>query len=418
MKDISVLDKRINNLEYYTSLSLLEQDAINQNDATASVSLNLQRFKNGIIVDSFKGHSVGDVTAVDYKASIDVRNNELHPTFNITSRMLNFDSSNSTNFVQNGPFITVPSTSSVFVNQILASKSLNINPFNLVNYIGKITLNPTTDVWVDQNRKPDVTVNIGGDKDAWAFIEGVANDSAFAYEWGSWQTVWNGTTFQQGGRIGDGRIVNSATGNFQRVTETTTTKQTRTGVKSTLGTETITQSIGDRVVDVSIIPYMRAKTILFTASDFQPNTILYPFFDNNSVEKYVARANRFILASGNLGYRTTTAQEETVRIFNNSTSTNLGTAVVVSKSNNSAYVVNINASSAFNAANMNLIGNTSATSIRISGYEHYSGLVVSATSTTIVLRADATGANNEVLYGNTSNSNIVSIVGGTGAGQQ
>jgi hypothetical protein len=418
MKDISVLDKRINNLEYYTSLSLLEQDAINQNDATASVSLNLQRFKNGIIVDSFKGHSVGDVTAVDYKASIDVRNNELHPTFNITSRMLNFDSSNSTNFVQNGPFITVPSTSSIFVNQILASKSLNINPFNLVNYIGKITLNPTTDVWVDQNRKPDVTVNIGGDKDAWAFIEGVANDSAFAYEWGSWQTVWNGTTFQQGERIGDGRIVNSATGNFQRVTETTTTKQTRTGVKSTLGTETITQSIGDRVVDVSIIPYMRAKTILFTASDFQPNTILYPFFDNNSVEKYVARANRFILASGNLGYRTTTAQEETVRIFNNSTSANLGTAIVVSKSNNSAYVVNINASSAFNAANMNLIGNTSATSIRISGYEHFSGLVVSATSTTIVLRADATGANNEVLYGNTSNSNIVSIVGGTGAGQQ
>ena len=418
MKDISVLDKRINNLEYYTSLSLLEQDAINQNDATASVSLNLQRFKNGIIVDSFKGHSVADVTAVDYKASIDVRNNELHPTFNITSRMLNFDSSNSTNFVQNGPFITVTSTSSIFVNQILASKSLNINPFNLVNYIGKITLNPTTDVWVDQNRKPDVTVNIGGDKDAWAFIEGVANDSAFAYEWGSWQTVWNGTTFQQGERIGDGRIVNSATGNFQRVTETTTTKQTRTGVKSTLGTETITQSIGDRVVDVSIIPYMRAKTILFTASDFQPSTILYPFFDNNSVEKYVARANRFILASGNLGYRTTTAQEETVRIFNNSTSTNLGTAVVVSKSNNSAYVVNINASSAFNAGNMNLIGSTTGTSIRISGYEHFSGLVVSATSTTIVLRTDATGANNEVLYGNTANSNIVSIVGGTGAGQQ
>ena len=414
MKDISVLDKRINNLEYYTSLSLLEQDAINQNDATASVSLNLQRFKNGIIVDSFKGHSVGDVTAVDYKASIDVRNNELHPTFNITSRMLNFDSSNSTNFVQNGPFITVPSTSSIFVNQILASKSLNINPFNLVNYIGKITLNPTTDVWVDQARKPDVTVNIGGDKDAWAFIESVANQSSFQYEWGSWQTVWSGTT-STNQFFGDGGIIRN---NFNRTTTTTSNQQTRTGVKSTLGTETITQSIGDRVVDVSIIPYMRAKTILFTASDFQPSTILYPFFDNNSVEKYVARANRFILASGNLGYKTTTAQEEAVTIYNNSTSTNLGTAVVVSKSNNSAYVVNINASSAFNAANMNLIGNTSATSIRISGYEHYSGLVVSATSTTIVLRADATGANNEVLYGNTSNSNIVSIVGGTGAGQQ
>ena len=50
--------------------------------------------------------------------------------------------------------------------------------------------------------------------------------------------------------------------------------------------------------------------------------------------------------------------------------------------------------------------------------EHYSGLATSATSSTIVLAADASGANNETYYGNTSNSNIISIVGGTGAGQQ
>ena len=34
MKDIGALDTRISNLEYYTSLSLLEQDAINLQDAT------------------------------------------------------------------------------------------------------------------------------------------------------------------------------------------------------------------------------------------------------------------------------------------------------------------------------------------------------------------------------------------------
>ncbi len=77
------LEKRIDNLEYYASLSLLEQDAINKQDSSTNISSSLQRFKNGIVVDSFKGHSVADITATEYKASIDVRKQELHPTFNI-----------------------------------------------------------------------------------------------------------------------------------------------------------------------------------------------------------------------------------------------------------------------------------------------------------------------------------------------
>jgi hypothetical protein len=84
------------------------------------------------------------------------------------------------------------------------------------------------------------------------------------------------------------------------------------GILSRAVPQTITQSIGDRVVDVSVIPYMRAKTVLFTATDFKPDTILYPFFDNTSVEQYVARANKFILATNNLGYSTKTANTETI----------------------------------------------------------------------------------------------------------
>jgi hypothetical protein len=426
MKDIGALDTRISNLEYYTSLSLLEQDAINKQDATTNYSSNLQRFKNGIVVDSFKGHSVADVTALDYKASIDVKEQELRPTFNITSRMLNFDASNSTSYLQSGPFVTVPASNTSFVNQALASRTMNINPFNVVNYIGKITLNPPSDIWVDTTKKPDVTVNLGGDKDAWALIDEVVNNSAFTYEWGSWQTVWSGSTtsvsdnirgdaWTDGPRAGRGNIRTTGT---RTTTTTTTNSQTRTGVKSQIVPETITKSIGDRVVDVSIIPYMRAKSVLFVASDFKPDTILYPFFDGTAVEKYTVRANKFILAKNNLGYRTATANGESVTVYNNGTSSSIGSGVVVKSSNNSVFVVNLNPTSAFNVASANLIGASTSTSVRISGYEHYSGFANTATTTTIKLAIDATGANNEVLYGNTSNSNIISIVAGTGAGQQ
>jgi hypothetical protein len=427
MKDIGALDTRIGNLEYYTSLSLLEQDAINMQDSTTTFSANLQRFKNGIVVDSFKGHSVADVTAIDYKAAIDIKAQELRPTFNITPASLNFDASNSTTYLQSGPFVTVPASNTAFVNQALASRTMNINPFNVVNYIGKITLNPPSDVWVDITKKPDVTVNLGGDKDAWdLLVEGI-NESAFTYEWDSWQTVWSGTSTSTTNNINDGAWIDgprSGRGNVRGVvgttttTTTTTNNQTRTGIKSQVVPETITKSIGDRIVDVSIIPYMRAKNVLFAASDFKPDTVLYPFFDGSSVEKYVARANRFVLASNNLQYKTTTANEEAVTIFNNATATSNGAAKVVKTSNNSVFVVSVNPTTAFNAASMNLVGQSTSTSVRISGYEHYSGLANTATSTTIVLRIDATGANNEILYGNTANSNIISIVAGTGAGQQ
>ena len=428
MKDVGTLDTRITNLEYYTSLSLLEQDAINKQDSTTSFSSNLQRFKNGIVVDSFKGHSVADVTSTDYAASIDVREQELRPTFNITARGLTFDSSNSSTFLQTGPFITVPANSSVVIDQSFATRTLNINPFNIVNYMGKIVLNPPSDVWVDTTKKPDVTVNLGGDKDAWALIDQVVNNSAFVYEWDSWQTVWSGSTSTTVNRINNNSWIGDArqgrgniiTGNAGTATTTTVTtkKESRSGVKSQISPETITKSIGDRIVDVSIIPYMREKSVLFTASDFKPDTVLYPFFDGITVEKYVARANKIILASNNLQYSTKTANTETIRVFNNTTASNNATAVVVKTSNNSIFIANLVPTSGLNLPNANVIGNVSGTTVRIAGYEHYSGRANAITSTTITLALDASGANNEGYYANTANSNIISIVSGTGAGQQ
>jgi len=43
MRDIGTIEKRIENLEYYTTLSLLEQDAVNKQDLTILDSTNLPR---------------------------------------------------------------------------------------------------------------------------------------------------------------------------------------------------------------------------------------------------------------------------------------------------------------------------------------------------------------------------------------
>jgi hypothetical protein len=78
MRDIGKLDKRIENLEYYTALSLLEQET---KSLTIQDELGLDRFKNGFIVDSFKGSDLGDTASIDYRCSIDMSLQELRPFY-------------------------------------------------------------------------------------------------------------------------------------------------------------------------------------------------------------------------------------------------------------------------------------------------------------------------------------------------
>jgi hypothetical protein len=418
MRDIGTLEKRIDNLEYYTSLSLLEQDTLNKQDLTILDSTNLPRFKNGIITDGFKGHSVADVNREEYQASIDVTNKNLRPSFNIYSYGLTFDSANSTNFLQTGPFVTATGSSVAFIDQPLSSRSINVNPFNVVNYLGKITLNPPSDIWVDTDTRPDVLVNLSGDQDAWNRLLQTSGASSWQFEWGAWQNRWTGepttrtTASVSSSDNWEGRAL-------VRTTTTTTTNetnrqvgQTRDGIASRVVSERITQSIGDRIVDVSVIPFMRSIGVLFTASDFKPSTTLYPFFDNSPVEKYVARANRFTTTTNNIQLRTTIGNFETVTIRNASTSATLGTGIAVLSSNNNVYLTNITVSSPFNVT-ADIVGQSTGNSYRISSFDHYSGIVSAASSSSITLSTAVTGATNTGDYAGAT----VFITSGKGAGQ-
>ena len=57
MVDIRQLEKRIQNLEYYTSLSLLETNTANM---FVPDSQGLNRFKSGFFVDNFNGFQQQD----------------------------------------------------------------------------------------------------------------------------------------------------------------------------------------------------------------------------------------------------------------------------------------------------------------------------------------------------------------------
>jgi hypothetical protein len=415
MRDIGRMESRIENLEYYTSLSFLEQDALSKQDLTILDSQNVERFKNGIIVDSFKGHSVADVSNDDYAASIDTTGKILRPSFNISAHALNFDVANSSNFTRTGSLITANTVATTFIDQPKASKAINVNPFNVVNFLGKLKLSPPSDTWIDTTERPDVLVNIGGDRDAWQLITARLPSTL---EWNSWQTIWTGTqTFDFAGSEPD--FANRRTNLVEGTMSVITQNQTRSGIVSQVVPQSIVQSLGDRIVDVSIVPFMRSINVLFVGTDFKPNTTLYPFFDDISVENYVGdRVNKYYLTANNIGFNVNYSNPEVVNIRDKSAGVNIANAVVVLTSNNIVYVSNMSINTAYNfatanAANLQLIGQQTGLTYNVASYEHNGGIVNTATSSSVTLRIDSQNASNQ----NTINGSVIFITQGTGAGQ-
>lgn len=78
MRDIGEIDTRVNNLEYYTALSLLET---NTKDLIITDSNGLNRFKNGIFVDNFNDLLGADIDDPEYNTGYDVTTQEISPVF-------------------------------------------------------------------------------------------------------------------------------------------------------------------------------------------------------------------------------------------------------------------------------------------------------------------------------------------------
>ena len=63
MRDIGKLEKRVERLEFYTTLSILEQQALNMQ---IKDEIGLDRFKSGFNVDNFEAHKIGSLRSNDY----------------------------------------------------------------------------------------------------------------------------------------------------------------------------------------------------------------------------------------------------------------------------------------------------------------------------------------------------------------
>ena len=186
MRDISLLENRIDRVEYYTSLSLLEQETKN---FVVKDAANLDRFKNGFFVDSFTSFITSDINNRIPELLLMLMQVTWRPSHFCTNTNL-FDETSSTGVRINDGVITLDYVDKVYIAQPYVSKVVNVNPFLVTTYTGRIKLDPITDDWVDVEKAPEQVTNVEGNFEQTLREEGADRNGIVPIAWNAWQTDW------------------------------------------------------------------------------------------------------------------------------------------------------------------------------------------------------------------------------------
>lgn len=298
-KDIGKLEERIQGLENSVTLEQLAKEAADLQIIDAETGLN--KFKNGFITDEGSDHKIGDVRNPDYRISMDPQTKEIRPMHFTSALDILEDISTqaereAAGYRREGDLLSLAYTEVPMISNPYASRTIDVNPYKIGAFKGEITLNPEGDNWKDTDRRPDLQVQDDNGYDA---IKYIADELGITgTQWNEWQTNWTSTEVSGSG---DRRVI-SGNPNQRRqwvtveqggVTTTTTQNNSRSGLSTSLSSSINTQDYGDRVVDLSYIPYMRARPIVVVAQNLKSDTKFFPFFDNIPVNSYIKPAQVF-----------------------------------------------------------------------------------------------------------------------------
>jgi hypothetical protein len=260
MRDIAKLDRQVQNIQDAVTLSLLEQDAINF--AVRDAETGLDRYKNGIVVDSFNNHANGDTKLDQYRCSIDPQQSQLRAPFfidqaHLETSVLTEEDRNLQGYALNNGIVTVNFDNAVIIDQPLATRHVNLQPYSVFTYEGTLELIPNIDTFSSQNQLPDLVIEDNSLYNAMEDLTAAMNEGGFGTVWTDWNQDGNQITANE---------------------ETTTINVDTATIENT--------SYGKRVVDVQVADTMRTVPVVFVGSNLKPNTKYYAFFDGIDVTKW------------------------------------------------------------------------------------------------------------------------------------
>jgi hypothetical protein len=298
MKDIGKLEKRLERLENYTSLTVLEQQALNMQIRD---ELGFERYKTGFVVDSFDAHTLGNLTSQDYLCSIDPQQSVLRPqtiVSNVELKELNVtdDQRTTNNYRNSNGIVTLPYTSLKTLSNKFASDTINPNPFVVLQYVGDSSLSPSFDQWYDDEQNPSILNN---DNSLYSvFYANSSAKSAFNSIYNFYLTNWVG--------VDKVFYTKSSLNLLSKDTATTTIKISEVSSSSNISPQNTELprnvnivNISDKSVVTSVNLWCRTKPVYFKLSRLKPNTKLYVFVDGINISRWCAPDYKFTSIPGN-----------------------------------------------------------------------------------------------------------------------
>ena len=148
-------------------------------------------------------HSGGATSDPQYRNSIDPFTDSLRPPFYRDQIELEevadtIDQREEAFYSLNNGIVTLPYGETNHFDQPMATRWINLQPYNVFTYHGNLTLNPSTDTFGDQNRIPDLVVEDNSLYDAKNQATAI-NESGWGTVWGDWTQV--AADWQEGATI-------------------------------------------------------------------------------------------------------------------------------------------------------------------------------------------------------------------------
>ena len=298
MRDIGKLEKRIERLEYYTTLSILEQQALNMQ---VKDEIGLDRFKSGFFVDNFEAHKVGNLRSLDYKCAVDPQQSVLRPqskedSIHLVEVNTRNDQRAVSGYKKSGHMITLPYQSLSLLGNDFASSTLNPNPFVVLQYVGDSDVSPSIDQWYDSSIEP-VVVDTNTDLFN-IFLAKESVKESFSSLHNSFVINWVGATssFTAINSLGN---VNTQVANTSVQTASVGSSSNISPQNNEVGKGLQTKSVGDSIVSTSLSFFARSVPIKFKVGRMKPNTRLYVFLEGRDISRWVNPDLRYTGIAGN-----------------------------------------------------------------------------------------------------------------------
>ena len=303
MKDIMDIDRRVERVEQLVGLSIVEQSALNANVRDAVTGL--ERFKNGIVVDTFGDHSKGDVGSNQYRCSIDPKESHLRAPF--VSTQIDLEEVNETDlqrasqgYSQHNNIVTCDYSVVDYLGQPYATTSVPVQISTSSVFEGTISLYPPVDTFRDNTKLPKLIVDNSEIYASSLNLTKELEQAGLGTVWSEWETLaglpanrvnHNGTerTNKELDKVVR-RDTQFNTGHLYVAPTSASMQKARNYVN--LGRNVNTNSVqntsyGDRLFDVQLSHTMRSIPVYFKAERLKPNTRYYAFFDDINVSDWI-----------------------------------------------------------------------------------------------------------------------------------